>query len=89
MAERDKLHQMPSSRKMEPSLTMVVVGTDGSSFSLNASMNPFRCGLEHNAGRQLQRTKVCEALSGERCPQLGHSVLSSLAAFLQAVVQQS
>ena len=34
---------MPSSRKMEPSLTIVVVGTDGSSFSLNASMKPFLC----------------------------------------------
>ena len=41
---RGKAHQMPSSRKMEPSLTIVVVGTDGSSFSLNASMKPFLYG---------------------------------------------
>ena len=53
-------HQMPSSRKMEPSLTIVVPGTDGSSFSLNASTKPFLCTL-HTGSHQRQFARASSA----------------------------
>ena len=40
-------HHKPSTAKMEPSFTMVVPGTDGSSCSCILPMMPFRCTHMH------------------------------------------
>jgi len=72
---------------MEPSLTIVVVGTDGSSFSLNASMNPFLCSAELDA-RQLAHSRVPSAGTGfaaaTPCAQQSCGLIST-AAWLEAV----